>query len=71
MPLYGYHCRKCDKDSELLISGDEKPVCPACGSRRLDRLVSRVAPEPKSRGLVKSARALAARQGHFSNFGKG
>ena len=44
MPLYGFHCKQCDKDSELLVGFDDKPPCPACGSRRMERLVSRPAP---------------------------
>ncbi len=70
MPLYSYHCAKCDKDVELLISFSETPACPTCGSQDLARLVSRTAPEGKSRRLVKSARAQAAREGHLSNFSR-
>ncbi|EJW13451.1 hypothetical protein A33M_3871 [Rhodovulum sp. PH10] len=68
MPLYGYHCGTCDKDVELLIRSSDTPVCPACGGLDLARLVSRPAPEPKSGSLIKSARAQAAREGHFSNY---
>jgi putative FmdB family regulatory protein len=68
MPLYSYHCAKCDKDVELLIGSSDTPACPACGSRKLKRLMSRVVPEGKSRALVKSARAQAGREGHLSNF---
>jgi len=32
MPLYSFHCAKCDGDVELLIGFSETPVCPACGS---------------------------------------
>jgi putative FmdB family regulatory protein len=70
MPLYSYHCAKCDKDVELLISSSDTPACPTCGSQELARQVSRTAPEGKSRGLVKSARAQAAREGHFSNYSR-
>jgi putative FmdB family regulatory protein len=70
MPLYSYHCGKCEKDVELLISSDDTPACPTCGGRKLQRLVSRTAPEGKSRGLVKSARAQAAREGHLSNYSR-
>ena len=31
MPLYEYSCQKCSRKIELLIRGDEKPVCPQCG----------------------------------------
>lgn len=70
MPLYSYHCAGCDKEFELLVSSSDKPACPACSSRSLKRLVSRTAPEGKSRRLVKSARAQAAREGHLSNYSR-
>ncbi|MGB8365159.1 MAG: FmdB family zinc ribbon protein [Rhizomicrobium sp.] len=70
MPLYSYHCAECDKDVELLIGSSDIPACPTCGSRNLERLVSRVAPEGRSRALIKGARAQAAREGHLSNFSR-
>lgn len=70
MPLYGFHCAKCDTDLELLVGSDETATCPTCGSRKLERLISRVAPPGKSRGIIKSARAQAAREGHLSNFSR-
>jgi putative FmdB family regulatory protein len=70
MPLYSYHCAKCDNDVELLIALSETPVCPTCGSKKLRRLMSLTAPRGKSRGLMKSARAQAAREGHLSNFSR-
>ena len=33
MPLFGYLCKQCGKQSELLIRASERPVCPACGSK--------------------------------------
>jgi len=70
MPLYSYHCAECDKDVELLISFSDTPACPTCGNQNLERLVSHTAPEGKSRRLVKSARAQAAREGHLSNYSR-
>jgi putative FmdB family regulatory protein len=70
MPLYSYHCVKCDGDVELLIGASETPVCPSCGSKKLQRLMSLTAPQGKSRGLMKSGRAQAAREGHLSNFSR-
>ncbi|OZA76548.1 MAG: FmdB family transcriptional regulator [Azorhizobium sp. 39-67-5] len=70
MPLYSFHCAQCDKDVELLIGFSEKPNCPSCGAADMQRLMSRVAPEGKSAGIVKSARAQAAREGHLSNFSR-
>lgn len=43
MPLYDFHCQKCDQTSELLVRGDEKPVCPECGGQHLVRQLSVVA----------------------------
>jgi putative FmdB family regulatory protein len=70
MPLYSFHCAQCDKDVELLIGFSEKPTCPFCGGADMQRLMSRVAPEGKSAGIVKSARAQAAREGHLSNYSR-
>jgi putative FmdB family regulatory protein len=70
MPLYSYHCAKCGVDVELLVGSSETPVCPTCGSEKLERLVSRTAPEAKSRGIMKAARSQAARAGHLSNFSR-
>ena len=70
MPLYGFHCAKCHHNVELLIGLSEKPVCPDCGSRRLQRLVSLPAPPGKSKALMKAGRAQAAREGHLSNFSR-
>ncbi|ABD09386.1 conserved hypothetical protein [Rhodopseudomonas palustris HaA2] len=70
MPLYGFHCTDCDKDSELLVGFADKPRCPSCGSRKMERLISRPAPPGRSKGVVKAARARAAREGHLSNFSR-
>ena len=70
MPLYSFHCAKCDREFELLVGSSDRPSCPTCNSRSLKRLVSHTAPEGKSRKLVRSARAQAAREGHLSNFSR-
>jgi putative FmdB family regulatory protein len=43
MPLYEYLCQDCDRQSELLISGGQQPVCPECGGTHLSKLLSVVA----------------------------
>lgn len=48
MPLFGYLCEKCKKESEILVRGSETPKCPHCGSER----------------LVKQAAAFAAMASH-------
>ncbi|KIZ45861.1 MULTISPECIES: zinc ribbon domain-containing protein [Rhodopseudomonas] len=70
MPLYGFHCADCDSDVELLLGLSEKPRCPSCDGRKMTRLISRPAAPGKSAGMVQSARARAAREGHLSNFSR-
>jgi len=70
MPLYSYHCEKCDKDMELLVDSDTVAACRHCSSQELTRLMSRVAPPGRSRALAKAMRTRAAREGHLSNFGR-
>ena len=43
MPLYEYQCDECREPAELLVRGDEQPVCPACGGQRLTKQLSVVA----------------------------
>ncbi|MCH2123431.1 MAG: zinc ribbon domain-containing protein [Pirellulaceae bacterium] len=40
MPIYEYVCRQCNDEVELLIRGSEVPICPACGGRELEKLLS-------------------------------
>ncbi|MCP5519639.1 MAG: zinc ribbon domain-containing protein [Verrucomicrobiales bacterium] len=42
MPIYEFHCRACEKDSELLVrSSDWKgSKCPHCGSVKLEKKLS-------------------------------
>jgi putative FmdB family regulatory protein len=51
MPIREYQCEDCGAAHEKLIRGDEQEVtCPACGSRRQKRVISRVAPAPSQSG---------------------
>jgi putative FmdB family regulatory protein len=46
MPIYEYRCRSCKKVSSFLLlrtTEEVEPYCKACGSREVDRKVSRVA----------------------------
>jgi putative FmdB family regulatory protein len=43
MPLYEYTCHGCKRQVELLIRGQEQPICPECGSQRLEKELSVVA----------------------------
>jgi len=40
MPLYEYSCQECSRKIELLVRGDETPVCPHCHGTRLTKLLS-------------------------------
>jgi putative FmdB family regulatory protein len=40
MPLYEFVCRDCLQEQELLVRGDETPVCEACGGVHLAKLLS-------------------------------
>jgi len=40
MPIYEYTCKECGSDFELLIRGEEKPVCPSCGKKHLTKSFS-------------------------------
>ena len=68
MPLFSYHCTGCDTNFEALLLGSEQATCPNCGGTALEQLLSRVAAEARTPGLVKGARAQAAKEGHFSNY---
>jgi putative FmdB family regulatory protein len=54
MPIYEFACPKCRRIFSFLsrrANPDRQPVCPRCGSRRLEKLISRFAftrnrPEP-------------------------
>jgi putative FmdB family regulatory protein len=43
MPLYEYACRSCARQFEELVFGRAQPVCPACQSADVERLLSVVA----------------------------
>ena len=42
MPIYEFHCEKCQRDSELLVRSTqwEGTPCPHCGSTRLSKKLS-------------------------------
>jgi putative FmdB family regulatory protein len=68
MPLYDFHCPDCAVDFELLMRVNDTPICPKCGSHTVNRLISRVSPPGKAKGIAAAARAQARREGHLSNF---
>lgn len=41
MPIYEYRCLKCEEEFETLVLGRDNDVCcPACQSKKLERLLS-------------------------------
>ena len=52
MPIYEFHCEKCEHDSEILVrSSDWKgTACPHCGSKKLSKKFSVFASAPASGG---------------------
>lgn len=40
MPLFEFVCQDCEGEFELLTSPREIPVCPKCGSPRMEKLMS-------------------------------
>jgi len=40
MPIYEYHCPKCEKEFELLVRSSTRIECPDCGSRELTKKIS-------------------------------
>jgi putative FmdB family regulatory protein len=70
MPLYAYACNDCEAEFELLVRASDTPECPACGSPKLTRQVSRICKEIKYPTIAKSWRRAAAASGDLSNFSK-
>lgn len=69
MPIFDFHCESCDQTFELLVR-NEAPVCPHCGSQRLEKLLSAPNVAGKSKKIIESARSQAAREGHFSHYSR-
>jgi len=43
MPIFAYECRKCGEEFELLVgvgADSKEPVCPECGGKKLQKLLS-------------------------------
>ena len=54
MPIYEYRCKGCDQTFEAIVQGNQKPACPECGSKRLEKQFSSFAvnggPQPVAAG---------------------
>ena len=44
MPLFDFVCEKCHRRSEVLVRGNERPLCPFCGADLLVKQASVFAP---------------------------
>ena len=55
MPIHDFQCSGCGQRSELLVLANQPPMCPACGSTRLQRLFSGVAAVSTTRSRARSA----------------
>lgn len=40
MPLFDFICHACGKEFEILLMGRERPVCPHCRSKDLEKKMS-------------------------------
>jgi len=47
MPLFDFVCHACGKEFEVLLMGDDRPVCPHCQSRDLEKKMSAFAVRTK------------------------
>lgn len=52
MPIYEFHCKKCQHDSELIVSSSnwKGTKCPHCGSESLDKKLSVFAAKSENNG---------------------
>ena len=39
MPIFDFTCKKCGHTFEELVRGTEKPACPKCKSKSLEKLI--------------------------------
>ena len=40
MPMFDFECQACSHGFEAMVTGDDKPTCPECGSQQVDKLIS-------------------------------
>jgi putative FmdB family regulatory protein len=40
MPIYEFACQSCGHEFEVLVMGAERPECPECGTKKLDKKFS-------------------------------
>ena len=67
MPIYEYQCEGCTKQFSLMQSVHTNPgetVCPACGTARLQRLISRFAAKTYGAGDADPSGGTSCSSGH-------
>ena len=64
MPLFDFRCRGCGEEFEALVRAPVPPVCPACASADLERLLSGFSFSVRSGGLSGAARRAVQKQQH-------
>ena len=52
MPIYEYQCSDCDQVFEAIVQGSQKPSCPSCDSKKLNKLFSTFAVSGGGAGSV-------------------
>ena len=62
MPIYEYACLDCRHEFEALVRASEEPACPACRSRRLERLRSTFAVTTEGGSQAAFRKARRAKQ---------
>jgi len=40
VPIFEFHCEKCDRDFEILVMGKEPVTCPKCKGGKVKKLLS-------------------------------
>ena len=60
MPVYEYECHDCEKEVSIFFlsfadARNEEAVCPECGSKRLERIISGVAVLKEKRPVAPAA----------------
>ncbi len=62
VPLYDFRCRACAAAFEALVRPPQDPVCPACGSADLEKLLSTSFSVKSGSGLSPAARRAVRKQ---------
>jgi putative FmdB family regulatory protein len=61
MPIHDYQCSKCGQRAELLALPNQPPVCPSCGSTKLERQFSHSAAVSTARSRQRAMKGARSR----------